>query len=44
MIVIEHGTRRAHLADITGNPDEAWTTQTATSCWTSANSQLRSSS
>ena len=29
LIVIEHGTRRAHLAGITGNPDGAWTTQAA---------------
>ncbi|HEV2370589.1 MAG TPA: hypothetical protein VGS19_00340 [Streptosporangiaceae bacterium] len=29
LIVIEHGTRRVHLADITANPDGAWTTQTA---------------
>jgi hypothetical protein len=28
-IVIEHGTRRAHLAGITANPDGAWTTQAA---------------
>jgi hypothetical protein len=27
LIVIEHGTRRVHLADITANPDGAWTTQ-----------------
>ena len=29
LIVIEHGTRRAHLAGITVNPDGAWTTQAA---------------
>ena len=29
LIVIEHGTRRAHLAGITANPDSAWTTQAA---------------
>ena len=29
MIIIEHGTRRVHLADITANPDGAWTTQAA---------------
>ena len=29
LIVIEHGTRRAHLAGITANPDAAWTTQAA---------------
>ena len=29
LIVIEYGTRRAHLADITANPDGAWTTQAA---------------
>lgn len=28
-IVIEHGTRRIHLAGITANPDGAWTTQAA---------------
>ena len=27
LIVIEHGTRRAHLAGVTANPDGAWTTQ-----------------
>ena len=27
LIIIEHGTRRVHLADITANPDGAWTTQ-----------------
>jgi putative transposase len=31
LIVIEHGTRRVHLAGITGQPDGAWTTQPATS-------------
>ncbi len=31
LIVIEHGTRRVHLADITANPDGAWTTQAARS-------------
>jgi putative transposase len=29
LIVIEHGTRRIHLAGITANPDSAWTTQAA---------------
>ena len=29
LIVIEHGTRRVHLAGITTNPDGAWTTQAA---------------
>ena len=29
LIVIEHGTRRVHLADITANPDSTWTTQAA---------------
>jgi putative transposase len=29
LIVIEHGTRRVHLADITARPDGAWTTQAA---------------
>ncbi len=29
LIVIEHGTRRVHLAGITTNPDSAWTTQAA---------------
>jgi putative transposase len=29
LIVIEHGTRRVHLAGITANPDGAWTTQAA---------------
>jgi putative transposase len=29
MIVIEHGTRRVHLAGITANPDGAWTAQAA---------------
>jgi putative transposase len=29
LIVIEHGTRRAHLAGITANPDGPWTTQAA---------------
>jgi hypothetical protein len=28
-IVIEHGTRRVHLAGITSNPDGAWTTRAA---------------
>jgi putative transposase len=31
LIVIEHGSRRVHLAGITANPDGAWTTQAATS-------------
>src|SRR5438552_6916568 len=29
LIVIEHGTRRAHLAGITANPNGSWTTQAA---------------
>ena len=29
LIVIEHGTRRVHLAGITSNPNGAWTTQAA---------------
>jgi len=29
LIIIEHGTRRVHLAGITANPDAAWTTQAA---------------
>jgi putative transposase len=29
LVVIEHGTRRAHLVGITANPDGAWTTQAA---------------
>jgi putative transposase len=29
LIVIEHGTRRAHLAGVTANPSGAWTTQAA---------------
>jgi hypothetical protein len=29
LIVIEHGSRRAHLAGITAHPDGAWTTQAA---------------
>jgi hypothetical protein len=29
LIAIEHGTRRAHLAGITANPDAPWTTQAA---------------
>jgi putative transposase len=29
LIIIEHGTRRVHLASITANPDGAWTTQVA---------------
>jgi hypothetical protein len=29
LIVIEHGTRRVHLAGITANPDGAWITQAA---------------
>jgi transposase len=29
LIVIEHGTRRAHLAGITAHPDGTWTTQAA---------------
>jgi putative transposase len=29
LIIIEHGTRRIHLAGITANPDGAWTTQVA---------------
>jgi putative transposase len=29
LIMIEHGTRRVHLAGITAHPDGAWTTQAA---------------
>ena len=29
LVVIEHGTRRAHLAGVTASPDGAWTTQAA---------------
>ena len=29
LVVIEHGTRRAHLAGITAHPDGTWTTQAA---------------
>jgi hypothetical protein len=29
LIIIEHGTRRAHLAGITAHPDSTWTTQAA---------------
>jgi putative transposase len=29
LIIIEHGTRRVHLAGITANPDGAWTAQAA---------------
>jgi hypothetical protein len=29
LIVIEHGTRRVHLAGIAASPDGAWTTQAA---------------
>ncbi len=29
LILIEHGTRRAHLLGISANPDRAWTTQAA---------------
>jgi transposase InsO family protein len=29
LVVVEHGSRRAHLAGITANPDGAWTTQAA---------------
>jgi transposase InsO family protein len=29
LVVIEHGTRRAHLVGITASPDGAWTTQAA---------------
>jgi putative transposase len=29
LVVIEHGTRRAHLAGITTHPDGAWSTQAA---------------
>ena len=29
LILIEHGTRRVHLAGITAHPDGAWTAQAA---------------
>jgi transposase InsO family protein len=29
LIIIEHGTRRAHLAGVTAHPDGSWTTQAA---------------
>ena len=29
LIIVEHGTRRVHLAGITAHPDGAWTTQAA---------------
>jgi transposase InsO family protein len=29
LIILEHGTRRVHLAGVTSNPDGAWTTQAA---------------
>ena len=29
LVIIEHGTRRVHLAGITAHPDGAWTTQAA---------------
>ena len=29
LIIIEHGTRRVHLAGIIANPDGAWTAQAA---------------
>ena len=29
LILIEHGTRRVHLAGITANPDGTWTTRAA---------------
>ena len=29
LIIIEHDTRRVHLAGITSNPDSAWTAQAA---------------
>jgi putative transposase len=31
LILIEHGTRRVHLAGITANPDGSWTAQAARS-------------
>jgi len=31
LIVIEHGSRRAHLVGLTGHPDGSWTTQAARS-------------
>ena len=29
LIIIEHGTRRVHLAGITAHPNSAWTAQAA---------------
>ena len=32
LFFIEHGTRRVHLAGVTGNPDGAWVTQQPATC------------
>lgn len=45
LIIIEHGTRRAHLAGITAHPDGAWTTKLpVTSSWTLTGARMPPSS
>ena len=45
LIVIEHGTRRVHLAGITACPDGTWATQAArNSRWISGSAPPQSSS